>query len=164
LFNVLQLISSFAYSVGHGTNDAQKTIGIIALALFAGGMTKSFELPNWVLLSCYGAIAVGTMFGGWRIVKTMGTRITKLETREGFCAETSSALVLLGTALLGIPVSTTQVIAGSIMGVGVVKQASNVRWAVARKIVWAWVLTIPITALCSAICYFIISLFSHGNL
>jgi PiT family inorganic phosphate transporter len=163
LFNILQVISSFAYSISHGTNDAQKAMGIIALALLAGGMTKSFELPHWVALSCYGAIALGTMFGGWRIVKTMGDRITKLETREGFCAETSSTLVLLGTALLGIPVSTTQVIAGSIVGVGVVPQASKVRWITARKIVWAWILTIPLTALCAGVCYFIISLFLRSN-
>ena len=163
MFNVFQFFSSFAYSVSHGTNDAQKAMGIIALALMAGGVTKSFELPHWVALSCYGAIALGTMFGGWRIVKTMGDQITKLETREGFCAETSSTLVLLGTALLGIPVSTTQVIAGSIVGVGVVPQASKVRWITARKIVWAWILTIPLTALCAGICYFIISLFLRSN-
>jgi inorganic phosphate transporter, PiT family len=158
MFNGLQVISSFAYSVGHGTNDAQKAIGIIALALLAGGLTKSFEAPHWVVLSSYAAIALGTLFGGWKIVKTMGYGISKLETREGFCAETSSALVLLGTALLGIPVSTTQVIAGAIVGVGVVPQTSKVHWITARKILWTWILTIPITALGASVCYLIISL------
>jgi inorganic phosphate transporter, PiT family len=158
MFNLLQIVSSFAYSVGHGTNDAQKAIGIIAMALLAGGITNSFEEPSWVGITCYAGIALGTLFGGWRIVKTMGDRITKLETREGFCAETSSALVLLGTALLGIPVSTTQVIAGAITGVGVVPQTSKVRWITARKIVWTWILTIPITALGAGIFYLFISL------
>ncbi|MBN2189302.1 MAG: inorganic phosphate transporter [Chitinispirillaceae bacterium] len=153
-FKYMQLVSSFVYSVGHGTNDAQKTMGIIALALFSGGITDTFHLQGWIIISCYSAIALGTMLGGWRIVKTMGTKITKLYAKEGFCAETASALVLMGTAHFGIPVSTTHVIAGSIMGVGTVEQAGKVRWGMARKIVWAWFLTIPLTALCSALVYF----------
>jgi Phosphate/sulphate permeases len=159
IFKYLQLASSFVYSIGHGTNDAQKTMGVIALALFTGGITKSFHLSGWVVLSCYCSIALGTMLGGWRIVKTMGTKITKIRAMEGFSAETASALVLLGTAHFGIPVSTTHVIAGSIMGVGTVEHANTVRWITARKIIWAWLLTIPLTALCAAICYFIISMF-----
>jgi len=159
VFRNLQLVSSFVYSIGHGTNDAQKTMGIIAMALFTGGITHSFRLPGWVVISCYSAISLGTMFGGWRIVKTMGTQITKLRAMEGFCAETSSALVLLCTAHFGIPVSTTHVISGSIMGVGAVERAAQVHWITARKMVWSWVLTIPLTALCAAFCYFVISLF-----
>jgi PiT family inorganic phosphate transporter len=159
LFRYLQLASSFVYSVGHGTNDAQKTMGIIALALFSGGITNSFHLQGWVVLSCYGAISLGTMLGGWRIVRTMGTKITKLYAKEGFCAETASALVLIGTAHFGIPVSTTHVIAGSIMGVGTVEHAGKVRWVTARKIVWAWLLTIPLTALCAGACYSLLYVF-----
>jgi inorganic phosphate transporter, PiT family len=159
VFKYMQLISSFWYSVGHGTNDAQKTMGIIALALYTGGLTTSFELKGWIIIACYTAISLGTMFGGWRIVKTMGTKITKIRAMEGFCAETASALVLMGTAHLGIPVSTTHVISGSIMGVGAVENAASVRWVTARKIVWAWLLTIPLTALCAGLCYKIISLF-----
>jgi PiT family inorganic phosphate transporter len=158
-FKYMQLVSSFVYSVGHGTNDAQKTMGIIALALFAGGVTQTFHLQGWIIISCYSAIALGTMLGGWRIVKTMGTKITKLYAKEGFCAETASALVLIGTAHFGIPVSTTHVIAGSIMGVGTVEQAGKVRWVTARKIVWAWLLTIPLTALCAGACYSLMYVF-----
>lgn len=158
-FKYMQLASSFVYSIGHGTNDAQKTMGIIALALVAGGVTQTFHLQGWIIISCYSAIALGTMLGGWRIVKTMGTKITKLYAKEGFCAETASALVLLGTAHFGIPVSTTHVIAGSIMGVGTVEQAGKVHWVTARKIVWAWFLTIPLTAACAGLSYMLISLF-----
>jgi inorganic phosphate transporter, PiT family len=158
-FKYMQLVSSFVYSIGHGTNDAQKTMGIIALALFTGGVTHTFHLQNWVIISCYSAIALGTMLGGWRIVKTMGTKITKLHAKEGFCAETASALVLLGTAHFGIPVSTTHVIAGSIMGVGTVEQAGKVRWVTARKIIFAWFLTIPLTALCAGACYSLMYVF-----
>jgi inorganic phosphate transporter, PiT family len=158
-FKYMQLVSSFVYSIGHGTNDAQKTMGIIALALFTGGVTHTFHLQGWVVLACYCSIALGTMLGGWRIVKTMGTKITKLYAKEGFCAETASALVLMGTAHFGIPVSTTHVIAGSIMGVGMVEQAGKVRWGTARKIIWAWFLTIPLTALCAAACYSLMYVF-----
>lgn len=160
IFKRLQLVSSAIYSIGHGTNDAQKTMGIIALALFTGGITKSFQLDGWVVFSCYAAIALGTAFGGWRIVKTMGTQITKIRCMEGFCAETASSLVLLGTAHFGIPVSTTHVIAGSIMGVGAIEHSGSVRWVTARKIIWAWLLTIPLTAGCAAVCYWIVSLFA----
>jgi PiT family inorganic phosphate transporter len=156
-FKYLQIVSSFWYSVGHGTNDAQKTMGIIALALYTGGLASSFKLETWIVFSCYGAIALGTSFGGWRIVKTMGTKITKLRALEGFCAETASAFVLMGTAHFGIPVSTTHVISGSIMGVGAVEQAGKVRWVTARKILWAWLLTIPATALCAAGTYLVVS-------
>ncbi len=158
IFKPLQLISATCYSVGHGTNDAQKTMGIISLALFCGGQTTSFDVPQWVIFSCHGAIALGTMFGGWRIVKTMGTKITKIHALEGFCAETAAALVLIGTAHIGIPVSTTHVIAGSIMGVGTVERAGKVRWITARKILWAWLLTIPATAACGALSYWIFAL------
>jgi PiT family inorganic phosphate transporter len=156
VFKYLQLVSSFWYSIGHGTNDAQKTMGVIALALFSGGLTHSFELQGWIVLSCYTAIGLGTMLGGWRIVKTMGTKITKIQAKEGFCAESAAALVLLGTAHFGIPVSTTHVIAGSIMGVGAVEQAAKVRWITARKILYAWLLTIPATAAFGAIAYLVL--------
>ncbi|HUI92174.1 MAG TPA: inorganic phosphate transporter [Chitinivibrionales bacterium] len=154
IFKYMQLVSSLWYSVGHGTNDAQKTMGVIALALFTGGATQTFELHGWVVFSCYTAIALGTIFGGWRIVKTMGTKISKIHAMEGFCAESAAALVLLGTAHFGIPVSTTHVIAGSIMGVGTVEQAAKVRWITARKILYAWLLTIPVAAFIAAISYF----------
>ena len=145
-FKYLQLVSASFYAIGHGTNDAQKSMGIIAIALVAGGINKTFNLDSWIVLSCYSAIAIGTMLGGWRIVKTMGTRITKIQAMEGFCAETSSAIVLLVTQHFGIPVSTTHVIAGSIMGVGTVEHAATVRWITARKILWAWLLTIPLSS------------------
>jgi PiT family inorganic phosphate transporter len=155
-FKRLQLISATFYSLGHGTNDAQKTMGIIALILFSAGITSVFKVDNWIVFSCQAAIALGTVFGGWRIVKTMGTSITKIRAQEGFCAETSSALVLFGTAHAGIPVSTTHVIAGSIMGVGTVEHAKSVKWVTARKILWAWILTIPLTAIFSALIYSIV--------
>lgn len=163
VFKYLQLVSSFWYSIGHGTNDAQKTMGVIALALFCGGITHSFELKGWVVFACYTSISLGTILGGWRIVKTMGTKITKLRAKEGFCAESAAALVLLGTAHFGIPVSTTHVIAGSIMGVGAVEQAAKVRWITARKILLAWLLTIPVSALIAAISYFAVSPFFSGK-
>ncbi len=152
-FKALQLIASIFSSIGHGTNDAQKTMGIIALALFTGGVTSSFVIPDWVVFSAYTAISLGTVFGGWRIVKTMGTSITKIREMEGFCSSSASALVLIGTAHFGIPVSTTHVIAGSIMGVGAVEHAASVRWIVARKIVWAWILTIPASAMFAGLAY-----------
>lgn len=155
-FGRWQLASSFFYSVGHGTNDSQKTMGIIALLLFSTHRIPEFHVPTWVIFSCYGAISLGTYLGGWRIVKTMGTKITKMRPMEGFCAEGSGGLVLLITAMLGIPVSTTHVIAGSIMGVGFVENFKAVRWITARKMIWAWVLTIPLSALIAAISYFII--------
>ncbi|MEK6967700.1 MAG: inorganic phosphate transporter [Nanoarchaeota archaeon] len=153
-FRKLQLISAGFYSLGHGTNDAQKTMGIIAATLFAAGLTSTFYVPIWVILSAHAAIAAGTYFGGWRIVKTMGTKITKLKPMHGFAAETSSGLVLFGTAHFGIPVSTTHVIAGSIMGAGSVQRTSKVRWTLARKILWAWIITIPVSALIAGIAYY----------
>ena len=153
IFKRLQLASAFFCSYGHGINDAQKTMGIIALAMFVGGLTKEFSVQTWVIFSCHASIAIGTLLGGWRIVKTMGTSITKVGPMEGFCAETSSAVILIATSHFGIPVSTTHVIAGSIMGVGTVENIYNVRWITVRKILLAWIFTIPFTALCSAIAY-----------
>jgi len=157
-FRRLQLVSAAFYSLGHGTNDAQKTMGIIATLLFSSGYMKTFHVPIWVILTCHAAIAAGTLAGGWRIVKTMGMRITKLKPIGGFSAETAGAITLLGTALWGIPVSTTHTITGAIMGVGATHRLSAVRWGVARQIVWAWILTIPISALVAAACYLVIRL------
>lgn len=160
-FKRLQLVSVSAYSLGHGTNDAQKTMGIIALLLFTGGFMETFEIPFWVVMLSHITIAVGTLAGGMTIVKTMATKITKLRPVDGFCAETSGAGVIWACSILGIPVSTTHVIAGSISGVGALKRASSVNWLVARKIVAAWLLTIPLTALGGALTYlFFRSLFS----
>jgi inorganic phosphate transporter, PiT family len=146
LFRRLQLVSAGLYSLGHGGNDAQKTMGIITGLLVASGTLKTFDVPLWVVLISHAAIALGTMFGGWRIVKTMGTKITKLQPFGGFCAETAGALTLVGATLGGIPVSTTHTITGAIIGVGATKRLSAVKWGVAGRIVWAWVLTIPIAA------------------
>lgn len=146
-FRVGQLISSAAYSVGHGTNDAQKTMGIIALVLYSSGVHDHFHVPVWVIIAAYLAIAAGTYTGGWKVIRTMGMKLTLLRPIGGFSAETSSAVVLFGTALAGIPVSTTHTIAGAIMGVGATRRLSAVRWGVAGKIVVAWVLTIPSAAL-----------------
>lgn len=148
-FRKLQLLSAAAYSFGHGTNDAQKTMGIVAGTLYTAGVLKRFYIPYWVILMAYAAIALGTMAGGWRIVKTMGMKITRLKPVGGFCAETAAAVSLLGTAMAGIPVSTTHTIAGGIMGVGSVQRFSAVHWGVARSIMWAWVLTIPISGVVS---------------
>ncbi len=164
VFRYLQLISAAWYSLGHGTNDAQKMMGIITLALFCGGASQTMDIPGWVAFSCYAVIGLGTMMGGWRIVKTMGTGITKIRPTEGFCAESSAALVLMGTAHLGIPVSTTHVIAGSIMGVGTVEGARGVRWGTARRIVLAWFMTIPLTAICSGVTYYMIHWFYNVKL
>lgn len=142
-FRRLQLFSAAAYSLGHGTNDAQKSMGIITTALVAGGLLKTYEVPFWVIICCHLAMAGGTMAGGWRIVKTMGQRITKLNPFGGFAAEAAGALTLMGTAHFGIPVSTTHTITGAIVGVGSARRLSAVRWGVTRRIVWAWVLTIP---------------------
>jgi inorganic phosphate transporter, PiT family len=160
-FRKLQLISSTFYAVSHGTNDAQKTMGIIAAMLVSSGYLTHFYIPVWVILSAHAAIAAGTYFGGWRIVKTIGTKIKMLRPVDGFCAETGGGIVLLGTALTGIPVSTTHVISGSIIGVGSLKNISAVRWVVARKIFWAWILTIPISAGFSALSYLVVSRFIH---
>ena len=150
-FRRLQLVSAALYSLGHGGNDAQKTIGIIWMLLIAAGLSTSGDaVPSWVIFSCYAAMGLGTMFGGWRIVKTMGQRITKLRPVGGFCAETGGAITLFMATGLGIPVSTTHTITGAIVGVGTSRGASNVRWGVAGGIVWAWVLTIPASALIAA--------------
>ncbi len=155
VFKTLQLVACVFSSVGHGTNDAQKTMGVIALALLTGGITSSFFIPKWVVLSAYTSISLGTVFGGWRIVKTMGTSITKIREMEGFCSNAAAAFVLIGTSHFGIPVSTTHVISGSIMGVGAVEHAAKVRWITARKIIWAWILTIPTSALFAGLSYLI---------
>jgi len=152
-FRRAQLVSAALYSLGHGGNDAQKTMGIITGLLVASGYLTRFEVPVWVILISNFAIAVGTLFGGWRIVKTMGSKITKLQPVGGFCAETSGALTLVGATLAGIPVSTTHTITGAIMGVGATRRLSAVKWGVAGRIVWAWVLTIPIAAAVAALCY-----------
>jgi PiT family inorganic phosphate transporter len=157
-FRRLQLVSAALYSLGHGTNDAQKTMGIITVLLFAAGyLGPTFYVPMWVILTCHAAIALGTTFGGWRIVKTMGMKITKLQPIGGFCAETAGAFTILGAAAAGIPVSTTHTITGAIIGVGASRRLSAVRWGVARNVVWAWVLTIPGTGIIAAAIYFFIS-------
>ena len=156
-FRRLQLMSSAMYSLGHGGNDAQKTMGIIWLLLIAAGVSSSQDEmpPLWVIVSCYGAIAFGTLFGGWRIVKTMGQKITKLKPVGGFCAETGGAITLFLASSLGIPVSTTHTITGAIVGVGSSQKFSAVRWGLAGSIVWAWILTIPASALMAAIAWWV---------
>jgi PiT family inorganic phosphate transporter len=156
LFRKLQLLSAAAYSFGHGTNDAQKTMGIIAGVLFTAGILDHFYIPFWIVLMAHTAIGLGTLAGGWRIVRTMGMRITRLKPVGGFCAETAAAISLLGAASAGIPVSTTHTIAGAIMGVGSVQRLTAVHWGVAAKILWAWVLTIPASALVSAACFLLL--------
>lgn len=158
IFKKLQLLSAAIYSISHGLNDAQKTMGIIALVLFSGGYLGSkFHIPFWVVLACHSVIALGTLSGGWRIVKTMGVKITKLQPIGGFCAETSAAISIIGASLAGIPVSTTHTITGAIMGVGSTRRLSAVRWGVAGTIIWAWILTIPITGTLSAGIYYILT-------
>lgn len=156
-FRRLQLVSAGAYSLGHGGNDAQKTIGIIWMLLIATGYTSASDAlpPTWTIVSCYVAIAAGTLFGGWRIVKTMGQKITKLRPVGGFAAETGGALTLFLATGLGIPVSTTHTITGAIVGVGSTRRASAVRWGVAGTIVWAWIITIPAAAFVAAISYWL---------
>jgi len=168
-FRRLQLLSAAAYSLGHGGNDAQKTMGIVAGALYAAKIITASELArdwgryHWpIILAAHASIALGTYFGGWRIVHTMGSRITKLKPVGGFCAETAGAITLFSTALAGIPVSTTHTITGAIVGVGATTRLSAVRWGVARRIVWAWILTIPASAAVAAIAYWMISLIKPG--
>ena len=159
VFRRAQLVSAAAYSLGHGTNDAQKTMGIIAVLLFSTGhLGTTFYIPYWVILAAHAAIGLGTLSGGWRIVKTMGMRITKLRPVGGFCAETAGAIMLIGTAFAGIPVSTTHTITGAIMGVGSLQRFSAVRWGVAGNIIWAWLLTIPASALVAAGMWFLLRL------
>lgn len=161
MFRRLQLVSAALYSLGHGTNDAQKTMGIITGLLVASGYLATFDVPFWVIILSHIAIATGTLFGGWRIVKTMGQKVTKLKPSDGFSAETAGGITLLVTAFAGISVSTTHTITGAIMGVGATKRLSAVRWGVAGRIVFAWVLTIPLSAAVSAITYWILSPLLH---
>ncbi len=155
----LQIVSAALYSLGHGGNDAQKTMGIIVSLLFSAGLVSTFDIPLWVVLSAHSAIALGTMLGGWRIVKTMGQKITKLRPIDGFCAETASAGSIFLATHLGVPVSTTHVITGAISGVGSAKRFSGVRWQVALKIVWAWLFTIPAAALIGGSINYLFKLF-----
>jgi len=156
-FRRLQLISAGLYSLGHGGNDAQKTIGLIWLLLISSGYANmnDHSPPTWVLIACYSAMGLGTMFGGWRIVRTMGQKITKLKPVGGFCAETGGAMTLFLASALGVPVSTTHTITGAIVGVGSTQRASSVRWGVAGNIVWAWIFTIPAAAFMAGICYWV---------
>jgi len=160
IYRKLQLVSAAIYSLGHGMNDAQKTMGIIAMALFSKGLLgPTFYIPVWIIIACYTVIALGTMFGGWRIVKTMGTKITKLQPIGGFSAETAAAFSIIGASFAGIPVSTTHTITGAIVGVGATKRMNAVRWGVAGNIIWAWILTIPISASISALIYLALKYF-----
>jgi inorganic phosphate transporter, PiT family len=156
-FRRLQLVSAAAYSLGHGGNDAQKTMGIIAGVLFAGGYINEFRIDLWVVLSAHAAIALGTLSGGWRIIHTMGSKITKLQPVGGFAAETAGAISLFTATNLGVPVSTTHTITGAIIGVGSIRRLSAVRWGVAGKIVWAWILTIPASAAIAAVTWWIVA-------
>jgi PiT family inorganic phosphate transporter len=158
-FRRLQILSASALSCAHGTNDAQKSMGIIAAVLFAAGFEKSFHVPGWVILACAAAMGLGTLSGGWRVVHTMGTRLTRLRPRSGFCAETGAAFSILFATWLGLPVSTTHVVTGAIAGVGSIQRVRAVRWAVATDIIIAWILTIPAAALVSAAAFFVIRLF-----
>src|SRR2546428_11302697 len=150
----LQFVSASLYSLGHGGNDAQKTMGIITVLLYSQGhLGGEFHVPFWVMFSCYAAMGLGTLIGGWRIVHTMGSRITRLRPFQGFCAETSGAITLFAATELGIPVSTTHTITGCIIGVGTARRVSSVRWSVANNIVFAWIVTIPATAFIAALAY-----------
>jgi PiT family inorganic phosphate transporter len=155
-FKRLQLISAAAYSIGHGANDAQKVMGIIFVALIASGhLNATATIPYWVIISCQAAMAIGTLLGGWRIVKTMGTKITALTPFQGFSAESAGAITLFSTSILGIPVSTTHTITGAIIGAGATKRLSAVRWGVTRTIIIAWIITIPITSILAALIYYL---------
>lgn len=157
MYKKLQLVSSALFSVGHGGSDAQKVMGIITVALIAGGKIQTFaQMPDWVPIACYSAIGLGTMSGGWKIIKTMGTKITKVTPLEGVCAETAGAITLFTAANLGAPVSTTHTITGAIIGVGATKRLSAVRWGVTINLIWAWILTIPVSGALAALVYFIL--------
>jgi PiT family inorganic phosphate transporter len=158
LFRRAQLVSAAAYSLGHGTNDAQKTMGIIAGVLFTAGYLKTFMIPTWVILAAHSAIALGTLSGGWRIIHTMGSKITRLQPVGGFAAETAGAITLFIASSIGVPVSTTHTITGAIVGVGATRRLSAVRWGIAGRIVWAWVLTIPMAALIGALTFGLVRL------
>ena len=162
IFRHLQFVSASLYSLGHGGNDAQKTMGIIAVLLYSQGYLEGeFYVPLWVVLSCQAAMALGTLFGGWRIVHTMGSKITRLTPMQGFCAETGGAMTLFGATWLGIPVSTTHTITGAIVGVGAARKLSAVRWNVANNIVVAWIITLPAAGLIAALFYFLSALIPH---
>ena len=162
LFKRLQLVSSAIFSFSHGTNDAQKTMGIIFALLVAGNkLSIDAQMPLWIILTCHAMIAAGTLSGGFRIIKTMGTKLTKLNPMNGFCAETGGGVTILALSHFGIPVSTTHTITGAIIGVGAVNRARSVRWLVASNIIWAWVLTIPVSALIAALCYLTFGRFLH---
>ena len=156
-FRKLQLVSAALYSLGHGANDAQKTMGIIAGALFAGGLITEFRIDMWVVLSAHAAISLGTLSGGWRIIHTMGPKITRLQPVGGFAAETAGAISLFTATSLGVPVSTTHTITGAIIGVGSTRRLSAVRWGIAGQIVWAWILTIPAAALIAAVTFYLLA-------
>ena len=157
-FRRLQLVSSSLVSLAHGSNDAQKTMGVVTALLVTTGYLSKFSVPLWVAVMANSAIALGTLFGGWRIVRTMGFKVTKLDPVHGFAAETTSATVIMSSSLLGIPVSTTQVVTGSILGVGATRRFKSVRWGVARSIVWAWLVTIPASAIIAGLVYLVIGL------
>ncbi len=159
---ILQLFSAALYSLGHGGNDAQKTMGIVAGLLFAGGLMQEFRIPSWLVLSAYAAMGLGTLTGGWRIVKTMGQKITKLEPIDGFCAETSAAFSIFLATYLAIPVSTTHVITGAISALGSAKRLTAVRWNVTIRIVWAWVITIPVAGLLAGVIYLLCGLIASN--
>jgi PiT family inorganic phosphate transporter len=159
LFRSLQLVSASLYSIGHGGNDAQKTMGIITVLLYSQGyLDGEFHVPYWVMLACYAAMGLGTLLGGWRIVRTMGSRITRLTPFQGFCAETGGAITLFAATELGVPVSTTHTITGCIIGVGAARRVSAVRWKVANNIVVAWIITIPASAFIAALTYAVVGL------
>jgi PiT family inorganic phosphate transporter len=160
VFKTMHLFSSAAYSVSHGGNDAQKTMGIITVLLYStGALQGEFHVPEWVVISCYAAISLGTLSGGWKIIKTMGTKITKLNHHTGFCASTAGSIVVFGASYMGIPVSTTHAITGSVIGTGAARKASAVRWGVARRVVTAWFITIPASALVGAVFYELTKIF-----
>ena len=160
VFKSLHLVSAAAYSISHGGNDAQKTMGIITVLLYSTGyLNGEFHVPEWVVLSCYGAIALGTMSGGWKIIKTMGTKFTKLNHHTGFCASTAGSIVVFGASAMGIPISTTHAITGSVIGTGAARKASAVRWGVAANVVAAWFITIPMSAAVGAAFYMLTRLF-----
>tara|TARA_R110001599_G_scaffold755_4_gene3620 strand:+ start:2888 stop:3889 length:1002 start_codon:yes stop_codon:yes gene_type:complete len=160
VFKVFHLMSSAAYSISHGANDAQKSMGIIAVLLYSTGyLGGDFSVPEWVVISCYLAISLGTLSGGWRIIKTMGTKLTKLDHHNGFCASTAGSAVVFGASAMGIPVSTTHAITGSVVGVGAARRASAVRWSVASRVVMAWFITIPASAAVGALFYWLTRLF-----
>jgi PiT family inorganic phosphate transporter len=160
-FRSLQFVSASFYSLGHGANDAQKTMGIIAVLLYSHGYLEGgFHVPFWVVIACQAMMGLGTLAGGWRIVKTMGSKITRLTPMQGFCAETGGSMVLFGATWMGIPISTTHTITGCIVGVGAAKRISSVRWSVASNIVYAWIITLPMSALIAALTYFAVGLFT----